>query len=65
LESRIVAAADAFCAMTTDRPYRAAMPAPYAVEELRAGAGTQFDARVVTALIWALVERVTPRAVAA
>jgi putative nucleotidyltransferase with HDIG domain len=65
LESRIVAAADAYCAMTTDRPYRAAMSAAYAVDELQAGAGSQFDARVVTALIWALVERVAPRTAAA
>ena len=36
--------------MTTDRPYRAAMPAHKAVAELRANAGTQFEPRVVDAL---------------
>ena len=51
IEARIVACCDAFSAMTTDRPYRRAMPVAEAVAELRAGAGTQFDARVVDALI--------------
>ena len=51
LEARIVACCDAYSAMTTDRPYRLAMPVADAVRELRAGAGTQFDARVVEALV--------------
>jgi HD domain len=50
LESRIVFAADAFNAMTTNRPYRNAMSQADALEELRAGAGTQFDPAVVEAL---------------
>jgi HD-GYP domain-containing protein (c-di-GMP phosphodiesterase class II) len=50
LESRVVFAADAFNAMTTDRPYRDALTPMEAMEELRAGAGTQFDPRVVNAL---------------
>jgi HD domain len=50
LESRIVFAADAFNAMTTNRPYRNAMSSAEAIEELRAGAGTQFDPAVVDAL---------------
>jgi HD domain len=50
LESRIVFAADAFNAMTTDRPYRRAMTQSEALEKLRAGAGTQFDPAVVEAL---------------
>jgi hypothetical protein len=50
LESRIVFAADAFNAMTTNRPYRNAMSTADAVEELRGGAGTQFDPTVVEAL---------------
>ena len=36
--------------MTTDRPYRAAMPVDEALEELRRCAGTQFDPQVVVAL---------------
>jgi HD domain len=59
LESRIVFAADAFNAMTTNRPYRSAMSQTAAIEELRAGAGTQFDPAVVEALC-ALVESGAP-----
>ena len=51
VESRICAACDAFNAMTTDRPYRRAMSHELAVTELHANAGTQFDKRVVDALI--------------
>jgi putative nucleotidyltransferase with HDIG domain len=46
LEARIVAVADAYEAMTSDRPYRAGMKPDLAREQLRDGAGSQFDARV-------------------
>jgi HD-GYP domain-containing protein (c-di-GMP phosphodiesterase class II) len=51
LESRIVAACDAFNAMTTTRPYRKAMTTDDAVGELVGHAGVQFDPQVVQALI--------------
>ena len=51
LVARIVCACDAWSAMTTDRSYRAALPREAAVAELRRCAGTQFDPRVVAALI--------------
>src|SRR3954470_23328984 len=51
LEARILNCCDAFNAMTTTRSYRAAMPLEAAVEELRRCAGTQFDPRVVDALV--------------
>ncbi len=51
LASRIVFACDAYNAMTSDRVYRKALARATAVEELRANAGTQFDPRVVAALI--------------
>ncbi len=51
VEARIVSACDAFNAMTTDRPYRAAMPLADALAELRAHRGTQFDPDVVDALL--------------
>ena len=54
LESRIILAADAFEAMTSDRPYRKAPGRDFAIAELRRHAGTQFDARVVDALCRAL-----------
>jgi HD-GYP domain-containing protein (c-di-GMP phosphodiesterase class II) len=50
IESRIVTVCDAFSAMTTDRPYRPAMPIDEALDELRRRSGTQFDPRVVGAL---------------
>ena len=51
LGSRIVFACDAWDAMTCDRGYRRALSAEVAAEELRANAGTQFDATVVGALL--------------
>jgi HD domain len=59
LESRIVFAADAFNAMTTNRAYRTPMTQPEALDELRAGAGTQFDPAVVEVLC-ALIESGAP-----
>jgi HD-GYP domain-containing protein (c-di-GMP phosphodiesterase class II) len=51
IEARIVCCCDAFNAMTTDRPYRAALPLAEALGELRAHRGTQFDPAVVDILI--------------
>lgn len=51
LASRIVLVCDAFHAMTSDRPYRTAMPRSDAVEELQRGAGEEFDPAVVRALL--------------
>ena len=48
--ARIVFCCDAFSAMTTDRPYRAAMSPKAALNELRSNAGTQFEPRAVAAL---------------
>lgn len=47
LLSRILAVADAYDAMTQDKPYRKAMPREKALEELRVNAGRQFDPAVV------------------
>jgi HD-GYP domain-containing protein (c-di-GMP phosphodiesterase class II) len=55
--ARIVAACDAYNAMTTDRSYRRAMPQHEAVGELRRGAGTQFDPVVVEALVTVVIQR--------
>jgi HD-GYP domain-containing protein (c-di-GMP phosphodiesterase class II) len=54
LVARIVCTCDAWSAMRTDRSYRKALPYEAAVEELRKCAGTQFDPRVVDALLAAL-----------
>jgi putative nucleotidyltransferase with HDIG domain len=47
LGARIFAVADTFDAMTSDRPYRKALPAEAAFEEIRREAGHQFDPEVV------------------
>jgi putative nucleotidyltransferase with HDIG domain len=47
LESRILTIADAFDAMTSDRPYRKALPAEMALQELINKAGSQFDPELV------------------
>ena len=51
IEARITFVADAFEAMTSDRPHRKALSHEQAFEELRRNAGTQFDAEVVEVLI--------------
>lgn len=51
LGSRIVLVADAFDAMTSDRPYRRGMAPERAIAELERHAGTQFDPRVVEVLV--------------
>jgi HD-GYP domain-containing protein (c-di-GMP phosphodiesterase class II) len=49
--SRIILACDTYHAMTSDRAYRGAMPHDDAVAELVRCAGTQFDPKVVAALV--------------
>jgi len=49
LPARILSVADSYDAMTSERPYRAAMTHEAAWEQLRQGTGTQFDAAVVAA----------------
>lgn len=51
LEAAILGVADAYEAMTSDRPHRPALDAERAAQELRQGAGRQFDERVVDAFL--------------
>jgi putative two-component system response regulator len=51
LGARIIAIVDAYDAMTTDRPYRQAMPPAAALAELELGAGTQFNPGVLEVFI--------------
>jgi hypothetical protein len=51
IETRIIAVADAFDAMTSTRAYRRALTQEVAFAELRDKAGTQFEPRCVEALI--------------
>jgi HD-GYP domain-containing protein (c-di-GMP phosphodiesterase class II) len=59
LAARIFAVADSFDAMTSDRPYRGAIGLEPALEEIRAGSGTQFDPEVVHVFI-GMVEQDPP-----
>jgi HD-GYP domain-containing protein (c-di-GMP phosphodiesterase class II) len=51
LEARIIAVADAYDAMTSDRPYRKALSEEAAVEEIKRNTGTQFDPAIVKAFV--------------
>ena len=57
LAARIVFACDAYHAITSDRSYRAARSKEEAIAELVSNAGTQFDPRVVEALLRAVEHR--------
>ncbi|MBX5492021.1 MAG: HD domain-containing protein [Chloroflexi bacterium] len=54
VEARVVAVADAFDAMTTDRPYRRALSVQVAVAEIARCTGTQFDPDVAAAFLQAV-----------
>jgi len=56
-EARIIAVADAYHAMTSDRPYRKALPIQDVVSRLLKGRGTQFDPLIVDALIRVLAAK--------
>lgn len=51
VEARIIAVVDAYDAMTTDRPYRRAMPHAMAMAEIQNAAGLQFDPEVVKSFV--------------
>ncbi len=57
LEARIFMVVDAFDAMTSDRPYRAALDAKQAMAEIVRNSGTQFDPAIVDAFV-RVIERV-------
>jgi len=62
LSARIIAACDAYSAMTSDRPYRAARSPEDAICELRRCAGQQFDPNVVDLLCEVLAAEEEPAA---
>ncbi len=51
IEAKIISVADAWTAMLSDRPYRAALDAGEAREQMLNGAGTQFEGSIVAALL--------------
>jgi two-component system, cell cycle response regulator len=62
LAARIIAACDAFSAMTTARPYRQALTVEEALDEIERGAGTQFDPAVARAVAAQVRGRLEERA---
>lgn len=60
ISARCLAIADVFDAMTTDRPYRKGLPLEYALEEIRKGAGTQFDPSLAKIFIQLIRSRSIP-----
>lgn len=60
LGARIIAVADAFDAMTTNRPYRKALPMDKVIQELKDYAGIQFDPDIVEIFLSILREKDIP-----
>ena len=60
--ARILAVADAYTAMTSDRPYRRARTQAEAIREIEAASGSQFDPRVVSVLLEMLASGVAATA---
>ena len=65
LEARVLAVADAFDAMTSDRPYRRALSHAEALAEVERCAGTQFDPAIASAFLELFAEAALPAAAAA
>jgi putative nucleotidyltransferase with HDIG domain len=65
LVSRILAVADTFDAMTSDRPYRKGMPCEDALTRLRQASSTQLDPKAVDAFLVAFENGAIPKAMAA
>ena len=57
LHARITAVADAWDAMTTDRPYRVALPLDIALQRLTDGAGTQWDPDLIELFVRVMTRR--------
>jgi HD-GYP domain-containing protein (c-di-GMP phosphodiesterase class II) len=59
--SRVIAVADSFDAMTSDRPYRRGMPPAKAAQILREGCGKQWDTMIVEAFLRSIADQLEPQ----
>jgi HD-GYP domain-containing protein (c-di-GMP phosphodiesterase class II) len=59
---RLMAVGDTYSAMTSDRPYRKALPAEVAMGEIRKNMGTQFDPVMAEAFLRAMTRRLAAEA---
>lgn len=64
VEARVLAVADAFDAMTSDRPYRRALTREQALAEVERCSGTQFDPRIAQVFLELFAEAELPAAAA-
>jgi HD-GYP domain-containing protein (c-di-GMP phosphodiesterase class II) len=64
IEARVLAVADAFDAMTSDRPYRRALSRTEALAEVERCAGTQFDPEIARLFLELFAEAQLPAAAA-
>lgn len=57
LPARVLAVADVFDAMRSDRPYRRGLPVPHVIRAIRRGAGSHFDPAVIEAFVRLMARR--------
>jgi len=57
LQARIIAVADAFDAMTSNRPYREALSEMSVIEEIKSCAGSQFDPVIAMVFVKKILEK--------
>ena len=60
LVARIIGVADAYDAMSSDRCYRNALDSKTVIEELKSGAGTQFDPQIVPFMLNMISDKTAP-----
>lgn len=61
--ARVIAVADSFDAMTSDRPYRKALSVNQAVETLLEGRGSQWDPTIVDAFVEMIMNRIDEKSI--
>jgi HD-GYP domain-containing protein (c-di-GMP phosphodiesterase class II) len=60
IQSKILGLAEAYVDMTSQRPYRGKMSKEEAMDEIKRGAGTQFDPELVTLFLEEVIPQLNP-----